>query len=292
MQRTHPQILVKNNQNKHSVCSVWDKGYRYGYQGSEKDNNISGNANLYTTLYRELDVRLGRWFSVDPEAQQLPNFSHYNSMNCNPILYNDIDGDIVPLGIFLLVIAMSPDILVAPTGKPGELRKVKILIEQRDNAMLTKMIPPLKIPQLRPPGQYNSPNVTPNKLSESNKSKAETPKPKVDLNKPKVENPKPEVKSQPGAPQKPTSPKLSNTGGLKKFAKNVSPDESLQKQLEGKGQLRNLRNNPNLKGVDIEGLLKKTPRQIEDMYKGSESGNKIIKQINKAFEGRDLGKGN
>ena len=44
--------------------------------------------------------------------------------------------------------------------------------------------------------------------------------------------------------------------------------------------------------VDIDDMLKLTPRQIEEMYKGSQSGNKIIKQINKTFEGRDLSKGN
>jgi hypothetical protein len=68
--------------------------------------------------------------------------------------------------------------------------------------------------------------------------------------------------------------------GLKKFAKNVNPDITVEKQLEGKGQLRDLTHNPNLVGVNIK-----------ELYKGSESGNKIMKQINKAFEGRDLGKG-
>lgn len=77
---------------------------------------------------------------------------------------------------------------------------------------------------------------------------------------------------------------------LKKFSNNALPDVSLIKQLAGKGQLKDLRGSPNLKNVDIETMLTKTPRQIEEMYKGSSEGNKIIKQINKAFEGRDLGK--
>ena len=79
--------------------------------------------------------------------------------------------------------------------------------------------------------------------------------------------------------------------GLKKFAKNVNPDITVEKQLAGKGQLRDLKKSPNIDGVNINELLQKTPRQIEELYKGSESGNKIMKQINKAFEGRDLGKG-
>ena len=43
--------------------------YRYGYQGSEKDNEVKGNGNHYTTEFRQLDPRLGRWFSVDPILQ-------------------------------------------------------------------------------------------------------------------------------------------------------------------------------------------------------------------------------
>ena len=67
-------------------------GYRYGYQGSEKDNEVtSGNGNHYTTYYRGLDVRLARWWSTDPVVQ--PWQSPYNSMNSNPIRYNDPMGD-------------------------------------------------------------------------------------------------------------------------------------------------------------------------------------------------------
>jgi hypothetical protein len=31
-----------------------------------KDNELSGDENSYTTEFRQLDPRLGRWFSVDP----------------------------------------------------------------------------------------------------------------------------------------------------------------------------------------------------------------------------------
>lgn len=39
----------------------------------------------------------------------------------------------------------------------------------------------------------------------------------------------------------------------------IEPDIPIQNQLAGIGQLRNLRTNPNLKGIDINELLKKTP---------------------------------
>ncbi|AEA43374.1 RHS repeat-associated core domain-containing protein [Fluviicola taffensis] len=65
--------------------------YRYGYQGSEMDNEVKGDGNSYTTFYRMLDPRLGRWFSTDPVFQ--PYQSPYNSMDNNPILLNDKLGD-------------------------------------------------------------------------------------------------------------------------------------------------------------------------------------------------------
>jgi RHS repeat-associated protein len=71
--------------------------YRYGYQGSEKDDEAKGGGNSYTTFYRQLDPRVGRWFSVDPVFQ--PWQSPYNSMDGNPISLNDQKGNqpITPL---------------------------------------------------------------------------------------------------------------------------------------------------------------------------------------------------
>ena len=65
--------------------------YRFGYQGSEKDNEVSGDGNSYTTEFRQLDPRLGRWFSVDPVFQ--PWQSPYSSMDNDPINLNDPMGD-------------------------------------------------------------------------------------------------------------------------------------------------------------------------------------------------------
>ncbi|MDA9328727.1 hypothetical protein N9Q76_01225 [Flavobacteriales bacterium] len=64
--------------------------YRYGYQGSEKDNEISGDGSSYTTQFRQLDPRLGRWMAPDPVFQ--PWQSPYTSMDNNPIGLNDVMG--------------------------------------------------------------------------------------------------------------------------------------------------------------------------------------------------------
>ena len=68
-------------------------GYRYGYQGSEKDDEVKGSGNSYTTEFRLLDPRLGRWLSTDPEEKQFPSLNPFNSMENNPIELNDPNGD-------------------------------------------------------------------------------------------------------------------------------------------------------------------------------------------------------
>ena len=68
--------------------------YRYGYQGSEKDDEIKGSTGTsYTTHFRQLDPRLGRWFSVDPKANLTSWESPYTSMANNPIWNTDVLGD-------------------------------------------------------------------------------------------------------------------------------------------------------------------------------------------------------
>ncbi len=52
--------------------------YRYGYQGSEKESGVAG---MYTTDFRMLDVRIGRWFMPDPIFDS--GVSPYSSMDNN-----------------------------------------------------------------------------------------------------------------------------------------------------------------------------------------------------------------
>lgn len=67
-------------------------GYRFGFQGSEKDNEFKGDGNSYTTEFRQLDPRLGRWLSVDPLVLKYPDFSPYNFCKNSPIIFVDPDG--------------------------------------------------------------------------------------------------------------------------------------------------------------------------------------------------------
>lgn len=71
---------------------------------------------------------------------------------------------------------------------------------------------------------------------------------------------------------------------------SIQPNIPIETQLAGLGQLKDLRSNPNLKGIDINFLLKQTPNQLEEMLNNRDIEPKTYKQIMTAFEGRDLGK--
>lgn len=59
----------------------------------EKDDEVSGTGNSYTTEFRQYDPRLGRWKSLDPLMAKFPWMSPYVAFNNNPVFYID------PLGL-------------------------------------------------------------------------------------------------------------------------------------------------------------------------------------------------
>ncbi len=70
--------------------------YKYGFNGMEKGDDIYGSGNEYTSEWRQLDCRLGRWFSIDPVV--FPFQSPYCEMNNNPIRYLDPNGNTIGEG--------------------------------------------------------------------------------------------------------------------------------------------------------------------------------------------------
>ncbi|MFZ6053426.1 hypothetical protein [Halocola ammonii] len=71
-----------------------ETSYRFGYQGSEKTDEIAGSGNHYTTYFRELDTRILRWWSRDPKMRA--DESPYAVNRNNSIRYNDPKGDCPP----------------------------------------------------------------------------------------------------------------------------------------------------------------------------------------------------
>jgi len=65
--------------------------YRFGFNGMEKDDEIKGVGNSYTTDYRMNDPRIGgRWLSLDPIVK--PWESPYAGYGNNPIVFVDPEG--------------------------------------------------------------------------------------------------------------------------------------------------------------------------------------------------------
>jgi RHS repeat-associated protein len=87
-------IVIKENGLKH--CISYDKGcgeyYRFGFNGQEKDNEVSGIGNSYTAEYWQYDPRSGRRWNVDPMAHLRSWISPYNAMQNNPIIRIDPTG--------------------------------------------------------------------------------------------------------------------------------------------------------------------------------------------------------
>ena len=67
--------------------------YRYGFNGKEMDNEVSGQGNQYDYGFRIYDPRLGKFLSVDPIANSYPWWTPYQFAGNTPIQAIDLDGE-------------------------------------------------------------------------------------------------------------------------------------------------------------------------------------------------------
>lgn len=67
-------------------------GYKHGFNGKEKDNELKGFGNSYDFGARMYNPRIGRWSSIDPMFTLQPGWSTYKGFYNNPILYIDPSG--------------------------------------------------------------------------------------------------------------------------------------------------------------------------------------------------------
>jgi|GEM_PF-2593381 len=68
-----------------------DDEYRFGFNGQEKDNEVSGVGNSMTAEFWQYDSRLGRRWNTDPVVKEWE--SSYTSFNNNPVTLMDPNGD-------------------------------------------------------------------------------------------------------------------------------------------------------------------------------------------------------
>jgi len=66
--------------------------YRNLFNGQEVDNEVYGEGAVLGYEFRQYDTRIGRWWSVDPMADNYPSTSHYAFCRNNPILFMDPNG--------------------------------------------------------------------------------------------------------------------------------------------------------------------------------------------------------
>ena len=67
-------------------------GYRYGFNGKERDSKDEMGTNSYHTFFRSYDPNIARWRSIDPARSSYPGQSPYSFGIGNPIFFNDPFG--------------------------------------------------------------------------------------------------------------------------------------------------------------------------------------------------------
>ena len=68
------------------------RGYRYGFNGQEMENEIKGISNIYKFEYRIHDPRIGRFLSTDPLEKEYPWNTPYAFAENRPIDGHDLEG--------------------------------------------------------------------------------------------------------------------------------------------------------------------------------------------------------
>jgi RHS repeat-associated protein len=68
------------------------EGYRYGFQGQERDDEVKGDGNSVNYTFRMHDPRVGRFFAVDPLAPNYPWYTPYSFSGNKVIAFRELEG--------------------------------------------------------------------------------------------------------------------------------------------------------------------------------------------------------
>ncbi|RYG59301.1 hypothetical protein EON64_20375, partial [archaeon] len=80
------------NSSNAPITSLDGKGYRYGFNGKEYDNEVYGEGNEQDYGMRIYDPRIGKFLSVDPITRKYPELTPYQFASNRPIDGIDLDG--------------------------------------------------------------------------------------------------------------------------------------------------------------------------------------------------------
>ena len=94
-----------------------EKGYRFGFNGVEKDNELYGEGNAYDFEYRVHDARIGRFLSVDPLAFDYPWNSTYAFAENKVIQFIDLEGLEIMAPKYILNNANPVPVIQLPTAQ-------------------------------------------------------------------------------------------------------------------------------------------------------------------------------
>lgn len=90
------QILCRGGlENRIGSAQTFVRGYLFGFNGMERDDEAKGSGNSYDFGARIYDSRLGRWLSVDALANKYPSVSPLVFVLNTPVLAKDPDGNVV-----------------------------------------------------------------------------------------------------------------------------------------------------------------------------------------------------
>ena len=67
-------------------------GYRFGFNGKEKDDEVEGNGNIYDYGFRIYNPRIAKFLSLDPLMKKFPWYTPYQFAGNMPIRAKDLDG--------------------------------------------------------------------------------------------------------------------------------------------------------------------------------------------------------
>ncbi len=98
-------------------------GYRYGFQGQEKDEEIKGSGNSYNYKFRMHDTRLGRFYALDPLAPKYPHNSPYAFSENMLINCVELEG------------LESFDVIVQPHDDDPKLSQVYVIKTKKDGPL-------------------------------------------------------------------------------------------------------------------------------------------------------------